>query len=116
MVAWYGRQCLYDIYCCGDACETQCHDRCRQGNDRNADFCNRLSWQKMAVEVENLKKAESKGEKNLRPSELAVTYLYICTLSGQKLTSQRKAEYDYLVNLLSKQNTGLTIAGKLMSL
>lgn len=67
---------------------------------------------KMAVEVENLKKAESKGEKNLRPSELAVTYLYICTLSGQKLTSQRKAEYDYLVNLLSKQNTGLTIAGK----
>lgn len=67
---------------------------------------------KMAVEVENLKKAESKGEKNLRPSELAVTYLYICTLSGQKLTSQRKDEYDYLVNLLSKQNTGLTIAGK----
>lgn len=67
---------------------------------------------KMAVEVEILKKAESKGEKNLRPSELAVTYLYICTLSGQKLTSQRKAEYDYLVNLLSKQNTGLTIAGK----
>lgn len=67
---------------------------------------------KMSVEVENLKKAESKGEKNLRPSEMAVTYLYICALDGRELSSKRKAEYEYLVKLLEKQNGQLTIAGK----
>lgn len=66
----------------------------------------------VATEVESLRKAESKGEKNLRPSEMAVTYLYICALDGRELDGQRKKDYDYMVNLLEKQSAGLTIAGK----
>lgn len=66
----------------------------------------------VATEVESLKKAESKGEKNLRPSEMAVTYLYICALDGRELDGQRKKDYDYLVNLLERESAGLTIAGK----
>lgn len=69
----------------------------------------------IAKEVKELKKLQKKGFKNLRPSEVAVDYLYICALDGRKLSSSAQADNDYLVALLAKRNTELTIYGKAVS-
>jgi hypothetical protein len=66
----------------------------------------------MKKEVKELRKDERKGVKGLRPSETAVDYLYLCALDGRKLDADDKADLDYLVQLLSKQTTELTIYGK----
>ena len=63
-------------------------------------------------EVRDLKKLEKKGEKHLRPSELAVDYLYTCALDGRKLSSSAKADHDYLLQLLAKKTREFTIYGK----
>ena len=69
----------------------------------------------IADEVKELKKLEKKGEKNLRPSELAVDYLYSIALSGRSLSSSAKSNHDYLVKLLAKKTRELTIYGKAVS-
>lgn len=69
----------------------------------------------IAKEVVELKKLEKKGFKNLRPSETAVDYLYTWALYGEKPTGSAKADIDYLVALLSKKTTELTIYGKAVS-
>ncbi|MBQ8047637.1 MAG: alpha-2-macroglobulin [Prevotella sp.] len=63
-------------------------------------------------EVIELKKLEKKGQKNLRPSEWAVDYLYILSLHDDELATSVEADIDYLVSLLEKQTTSLTIYGK----
>lgn len=62
----------------------------------------------MSTEVVELKKLEKKGVKNLTPSEAACHWLYASALAGRKRTS----DMDYLVNLLDKSATQLTIYGK----
>ena len=67
---------------------------------------------KTAEEVVELKKLEKKGEKNLRPSEMAMNYLYIRALRGDKLSGQEKADENYLVGLMEMKTTEMTIYGK----
>ena len=62
----------------------------------------------MAKEVIELKKLAKKGQKNLVPSEAACHWLYASALSGRS----RSADMEYLVGLLDKAPTELTIYGK----
>lgn len=64
----------------------------------------------MAKEVEQLKKAAKKGIKDLCPSEAACNFLYLSAITNQTPT----ADINYLVDLLAKQPTALTIYGKAM--
>lgn len=72
-------------------------------------------------EVEELKKLEKKKVKDLRPSELAIDYLYIRTLLSDAddelapLASQDKEDIQYLTTLLAKQTKALSIYGKARS-
>lgn len=63
---------------------------------------------KVSKEVENLKKLERKGNKNLTPSELACHWLYSSALAKRNLSS----DMNYIVNLLDKSSNNLTIYGK----
>lgn len=62
----------------------------------------------MSTEVTELKKLAKKGVKNLMPSEAACHWLYASALAGRSRTS----DMEYLVNLLDKSATQLTIYGK----
>lgn len=62
----------------------------------------------IAEEVKDLKKLEKKGVKHLQPSELACNYLYANALAGRAKT----ADISYLIALLDKAPTELTIYGK----
>lgn len=66
-------------------------------------------------EVLELKKEAKKGQKNLRPSELAVCYLYAQALDGTELTASQKEDVSYLTALLAKQTKAFTIYGKAVS-
>lgn len=63
---------------------------------------------RIAEEVTELKKREKKGDKHLAPSEMACNYLYAGAIT------QRAANKDatYLIDLLEKMPTALTIYGK----
>jgi len=65
----------------------------------------------IAEEVKELQKAERKDEKGLEPSEFACHYLYNCALDNRKATTQ----INYLVSLLDKMPTRLSIYGKARS-
>lgn len=70
----------------------------------------------MAREVKEMKKAESEGKvKNVRPSELAVQYLYASTLAGRDMQQSAKRNFDYLISRLAAQNTEFSIYGKAVS-
>jgi hypothetical protein len=64
----------------------------------------------IAKEVVELKKEAKKGAKDLRPSETACNFLYLSAITNKKATS----DINYLVSLLAKQPTALTIYGKSM--
>ena len=66
-------------------------------------------------EVEEMKKQEKKGAKNVRPSETAIDWLYLTTIDGRKLSADVAAAKTYLVNRLSKQTKEFTIYGKAYS-
>ncbi|WP_308273484.1 alpha-2-macroglobulin family protein [Prevotella sp.] len=70
----------------------------------------------MAREVKEMKKIESEGKvKNVRPSELAVQYLYASTLAGRDMQQSAKRNFDYLISRLAAQNTEFSIYGKAVS-
>lgn len=70
----------------------------------------------MAREVKEMKKIESEGKvKNVRPSELAVQYLYASTLAGRDMQQSAKRNFDYLISRLAAQNTEISIYGKAVS-
>ena len=70
----------------------------------------------MAREVKDMKKAESEGKvKNVRPSELAVQYLYASTLARRDIQQSAKRNFDYLISRLAAQNTEFSIYGKAVS-
>jgi uncharacterized protein YfaS (alpha-2-macroglobulin family) len=62
----------------------------------------------LAKEVTELKKLEKKGTKHLAPSESACHYLYVNALNHRK----SNADIAYMVGLLEKMPTQLTIYGK----
>ncbi len=66
----------------------------------------------MVKEMKEMKKAEKEGQKNVRPSELAVQYLYICGLDGRKLPDAAKEAHDYMLKKLENQQAAFTIYGK----
>ena len=63
-------------------------------------------------EVTELKKAEKKGAKNLIPSELALNYLYVRSITGGKYAGSGAQDVAYLVKLLAQNTSKLTIYGK----
>lgn len=63
---------------------------------------------RIAEEVAELKKQEKKGQRYLVPSELACDYLYSNALANRKETGNM----TYLIGLLEKMPTKLTIYGK----
>lgn len=70
----------------------------------------------MAREVKEMKKIESEGKvKSVRPSELAVQYLYASTLAGRDMQQSAKRNFDYLISRLAAQNTEFSIYGKAVS-
>lgn len=70
----------------------------------------------MAREVKEMKKIESEGKvKNVRPSELAVQYLYASTLARRDIQQSAKRNFDYLISRLAAQNTEFSIYGKAVS-
>lgn len=70
----------------------------------------------MAREVKDMKKIESEGKlKNVRPSELAVQYLYASTLARRDMQQSAKRNFDYLISHLAAQNTEFSIYGKAVS-
>lgn len=69
----------------------------------------------VAREVTNLKKLEAKGSKNLRPSDMALNYLYACALAHRKLSASEKSNNSYLINLAAQQNGAYSIYEKAMS-
>lgn len=64
----------------------------------------------IAQEVKAMK--ASKDVKNLRPSELAVEYLYATTLAKRELKGTVKENADYLLRLLARQTAQFSIYGK----
>lgn len=73
--------------------------------------------EKAHEEVVVLKKLEKKKEKDLRPSELSIDYLYIRSLlsvagNGPEPGEQAESDIRYLVSLLAKQTRHLSIYGK----
>lgn len=64
----------------------------------------------IAQEVKAMK--ASKDVKNLRPSELAVEYLYATTLAKRELKGTVKDNANYLLRLLARQTAQFSIYGK----
>lgn len=69
----------------------------------------------IAKEVDNLKRAEKKGEKDLMPSQTAVDYLYLRSLSNPATSAKAKADNAYLIGLMKKHPTAATIYGKALT-
>ena len=65
----------------------------------------------IAKEVIALKKHDAKKNKAM-PSNLAMDYLYLQALRGEKLTASEQADVTYLMNLLNDHSKTLTIYGK----
>lgn len=63
-------------------------------------------------EVENLRKMERKGTKNLLPSETAMDYLYIIGMENTSLTASERIDRDYLMGLVTQRPAVFTIYGK----
>ena len=87
-------------------------------DDKTADMLTKaysFMGRQIIKEVEEMKKQEKKGAKNLRPSETAIDWLYLTTLDGRKLSTDVDAAKSYLVNRLAKQTKDFTIYGKAVS-
>ena len=70
----------------------------------------------MSREVSDMKKLEREGHAaDLRPSELAVEYLYAATIAKRQLKAADRQAFDYLVSRLARHNSALSIYGKAVS-
>ena len=63
-------------------------------------------------EVEDMKKSEKEGHPYVFVWDNAVRYLYICTLSGRKMSAEESAAADFLLGKLKTNNTGLSLYHK----
>lgn len=67
----------------------------------------------IAREVKDMKKAESEGgAKNVRPSQIAVEYLYANTIAARKLQGAYRQNAVYLLDRLAGHNASLSIYSK----
>ncbi len=69
----------------------------------------------VAREVADLKKLEAEGSKDLRPSGMALNYLYACAIAHRKLSASEKADNAYLINLAAQQSGTYGIYEKAMT-
>ena len=65
--------------------------------------------------VEEMKKEEKKGHKQVFPSHRALQWLYICALDGRELPKKVSEANAYLKNLLKKDIKNQTIYEKALS-
>lgn len=63
-------------------------------------------------EYEAMRKDEKKGIRRWRPSETIVDILYLNAIAGRKLSTSTQRASEYMLNLLEKRTTELTIYGK----
>ena len=68
---------------------------------------------KVEEECERMQEAERKGEKNVRPSENTVHYLYLCALDSRRPASREMT--DYLLKHLEGRSGEYTIYGKALA-
>lgn len=68
----------------------------------------------VAKECTEMRRREKEGSKTEHPSELATTYLYICSLTSSRegMTISRQTDYDYIANHIARENASLSIAQK----
>ena len=66
----------------------------------------------VSKEVSELRMAERKGVKDMLPSDFALDYLYVWSLDGRALSANARADKDYLLNIVAKQNSVYSIYGK----
>lgn len=84
----------------------------RTDMNRNLERAFAFMGKRVTEEVEAMKKREKRGEKNLRPSEWAVRYLYVSSLVDNTYYKDVKDDRAYLINHLVKQPAAFTIYGK----
>ena len=65
--------------------------------------------------VQEMKRAEKKGHRQVFPSFKALQWLYMCKLDGRELPDDVQQANSYLVNLLKKDTKNQTIYEKAMS-
>lgn len=69
----------------------------------------------MKNEAKEMRKDEAKGIKNVRPSEVAVTYLYLSSLVDKSYSQDIAADRKYMIDRLASQTHYFTIYGKAVS-
>ena len=84
----------------------------RTDMNRNLERAFAFMGKRVADEVASMKKREQRGEKNVRPSEWAVRYLYVSSLVDKNYYEDVKADRAYLISHLAKQPAAFTIYGK----
>ena len=84
----------------------------RTDMNRNLERAFAFMGKRVADEVAAMKKREQRGEKNVRPSEWAVRYLYVSSLVDKSYYEDVKADRAYLISHLAKQPAAFTIYGK----
>ena len=80
----------------------------RQMLDKSLEFLGTT----LVREYEQMRKDEKRGIKKLRPSELVVRILYTLALDGRDLPQNVQTAQRYMLELLSKKTTEMTIYGK----
>lgn len=65
--------------------------------------------------VDEMKKEEKKGRRQVFPSQKALQYLYLSTLDGRKPSGRLAASQDYLKNLLKKEGSTLSLYDKALA-
>jgi len=66
----------------------------------------------LVKEMNEIKKRELKGEKNILPSESSITTLYIMALDGTKISGDVKEAHSFMLNRLLNVPSVYTIFGK----
>ena len=82
----------------------------RTDMNRNLERAFAFMGKRVTEEVAAMKKREKRGEKNLRPSEWAVRYLYVSSLVDNTYYKDVKDDRAYLINHLAKQPAAFTLS------
>ena len=83
--------------------------------DRYVNRSFRFMNKNIRKEAAEMRKQEKEGWKNVRPSEWAVRYLYLSSLTDPVYYGSVREDRDYMIDRLSKQTIDLTIYGKAVS-
>lgn len=69
----------------------------------------------MVNKVDEMRKADAKGHKQVFPDKTALQYLYLCAVDGRKLEADTRSACDYLKGLLKKDISNQTIYEKALT-